>query len=98
MRVKKFDEINEGFNIFNIKRTYNDDVKSNLHSIIENVNKISEKSFKNQDKIMDFTKEFIKNSEIKKIIEDFKNKDERSEYCAEFIYSKFKNEMNIKFN
>jgi hypothetical protein len=98
MKVKKFDELNENFSELFKKRTYTDEVRSSLHNILESINGISEKAWRNQDKIIDFTKNYIIKEKIKEIVTEFEKNNERDEYCAEYIYSKFKNEMVINFD
>lgn len=98
MKIKKFNEyqLNESiFDIFKKDDTYSNQVKSSLHHIIESVDGISEKYFKGQDKIIEFTKNFITDDNIKSIILEFENKNERSEYCAEYLYSLYKENMKI---
>ena len=77
--------------IFSKKRTYLDDVKSHVIQIIMDENGISEKSFKEIDKVMDICKKSFEISEfIKQTCDEFEFSNKRSEYCAEYIYNQTK--------
>lgn len=79
------------------ERTYTDNVFSHWKIIIANENGISEKAFSMWDKMDELQKEFVRNHpEIFKITKEYENKNLRHEFCAEYLYSIYKElEKNI---
>lgn len=73
------------------ERTYTDYVLSHWKTIIADENGISEKAFTVWDKMDNIQKDFIKNNpEIFRIAEEYEKNGYRFEFCAEYLYSKFK--------
>lgn len=69
-------------------RTFVDDVFDHVKHIIEDVEHVSEKSFKQLDEIHKRTEEFFdNNSEI--IVDIDRLNDKRYQYVAEYIYDKY---------
>ena len=83
---EKFEIIKEN-NIFNTEYSYKKLVKSALLNIIMDVERISEKSFKQVDEKIQYIKNIFENNrQIENIINDCESQSKRYKYCAEFIY------------
>lgn len=88
-QIKKYSEyINESISsIFDIKYTYTDMVRSKLVDIMMQINRISEKSFKQVDDLVATIKDLVSgNDEVKAIIKNCESEDKRTQLCAELIY------------
>lgn len=65
-------------------------LRDNLSDIIATENKVSEKSFKQYDQIIENVKNVCENNkDIYLLANKFYNKNKRLEYCAEKIYDKY---------
>lgn len=82
--------------LFNHKYTYTDLVKGNLTDIIRDEYRISEKWFSGFDFAMKVVDEILELSDVKEILNLSEISKDRKQFCAEKIYSKFKNEINLK--
>jgi hypothetical protein len=79
-----------GFNV--PVRTYIDDIFDYLVNMNCDINKISEKDFKNWDKTKEFIETYFDNNDdIILEINEFKEDNSRYQYCAEYIYDKYFN-------
>ena len=94
-KFNNFNKINEEITYEQLglkSPTYEDNVKSHIVYIIMEENHVSEKSFKEVEKIQRLVDDrFNDISKIKEIINDFKENKSRVSFCAELIYDKYKN-------
>jgi hypothetical protein len=84
------DAANSWAKILNIKQPewlYEDNVRSHWISIIEDINNISEKDYKNYEKIKIHLNRVIDdhNDTYKTIVMEFENKGSRYQFCAEHL-------------
>lgn len=92
MIIKKYNELNENFySYFGMKEpTFEDNIRSYVVEIVREVKHVSEKSFQQYDEIIKQVKDLFKsNTEIKKTINEFKEKGYRKQFIAEHIYENY---------
>ena len=74
------------FGIFVEVGNYHQDVRNNLHGILERTRRVSEKDFSGQDEIMAEADRIVRSEKAAEIIARFRHQGKRPSFCAECVY------------